>query len=189
MQDLPQRRARRALIAPCHAGYVGYTCAGTTKKEFDMKIRPVVSLLCAALVSGSAYAAEEIAMDKIEPAIKYRQNVMQAMGGLVGASAGRLRDGFTHGPDMTAIAAALQALSKDVAALFPEGTDFGETEAKAEVWSKPEEFKKSAANLEEKVDAFAAAVKTGDRAESLKAFKAMGDACKSCHEDFRKEQN
>lgn len=154
-----------------------------------MKMRSVVAVVCAATLGGSALAAEEIAMDKIEPAIKYRQNVMQAMGGLVGASAGRLRDGFTHGPDMSAIANALQALSKDVAALFPEGTDFGETEAKPEVWSKPQEFQQAADDLEKKVEAFAAAAKTGDRAESLKAFKAMGDACKSCHEDFRKEKN
>lgn len=154
-----------------------------------MRTRSVAVLLGAALWSVSALAAEEIAMEKIEPAIKYRQNVMQAMGGLVGASAGRLRDGFEFGPDMTAIANGLQALSKDVVALFPKGTDFGETEAKPAVWEKPDEFKQAADTLEEKVDAFAEAVKTGDRAASLKAFKAMGDACKGCHEDFRKEQN
>lgn len=159
-----------------------------------MKAKSVVSMVGAGLAGvgllcASAQAAEQIAMEKIEPAIKYRQNVMQAMGGLVGASAGRLRDGFTHGPDMTAITNALQALSKDVPALFPEGTDFGETEAKAEVWSKPKEFEKAADDLKEKVDAFAAAAKNGDRAETLKAFKAMGDACKACHEDFRKEKN
>lgn len=159
-----------------------------------MKRKSVVSwfgigLVSAGLVWSSMVAAEEIAMEKIEPAIKYRQNVMQAMGGLVGASAGRLRDGFTHGPGMTAIADALQALSKDIVALFPKGTDFGETEAKPEVWEKPKEFEQAASNLKDKVDAFAAAAKTDDRAGTLKAFKAMGDACKACHEDFRKEKN
>lgn len=154
-----------------------------------MKNRSMAALLGVTLWSASALAAEEIAMEKIEPAIKYRQNVMQAMGGLAGASAGRLRDGFTFGPDMTAIASALQALSKDVAALFPPGTDFGETEAKPAVWEERDKFEESAKNLEQKVDAFAAAVKGGDRAETLKAFKGMGDACKACHEDFRKEKN
>lgn len=154
-----------------------------------MKARSVVPFLGAALICSSVFAADEIAMEKIEPAIKYRQNVMKSMGGLVGVSAGRLRDGFSHGPEMNAVADALQALSRDVAALFPQGTDFGETEAKPEVWSKPKEFQQASDNLEKKVDAFAAAVKKGDRAESLKAFKAMGDACKSCHEDFRKEKN
>lgn len=154
-----------------------------------MRTRSVAVVLGAALWSVGALAAEEIAMEKIEPAIKYRQNVMQAMGGLMGASAGRLRDGFDFGPDMTAIANGLQALSKDVVALFPKGTDFGETEAKAVVWEKPDDFKKAADDLQEKVDAFAAAVKGGDRAQTLKAFKGVGDACKACHEDFRKEKN
>lgn len=159
-----------------------------------MKRKSVVSLfgtgvVGVALVWGSVHAAEEIPMEKIEPAIKYRQNVMSAMGGLVGASVGRLRDGFSYGPDMKSIADGLQALSKDIPALFPEGTDFGETKAKPAVWEKREKFEKAAANLKDKVDAFAAAAKTGDRASSLKAFKAMGDACKGCHEDFRKEKH
>lgn len=159
-----------------------------------MKRKSAVSLLGVALLGAglswaSVQAAEEIPMDKIEPAIKYRQNVMQAMGGLVGASAGRLRDGFKHGPDMSAIADALQALSKDIPALFPEGTDFGETKAKAAVWDNRDKFEKAASNLKDKVDAFAKAAKSDDRAATLKAFKGMGDACKGCHEDFRKEKH
>ena len=144
--------------------------------------------LLAGLGSLSAAQAEEIAFDKIEPAIKYRQNVMQALGGLAGTSVGQLRDGFEFGPDLELVAKAMQELSRDIPALFPEGTDFGETKAKPEVWSKREEFEKSAEEAAEKVDAFAAAVQTEDRRETLKAFKAMGDACKSCHEDFRKEE-
>ncbi len=159
-----------------------------------MKRKSVVSLLGigivgAALTWATAYAVEEIPMEKIEPAIKYRQNVMAAMGGLVGASAGRLRDGFSYGPDMQAIADGLQSLSRDIPALFPKGTDFGETKAKDAVWANRDKFEKAAANLKDKVDAFAAAAKTGERAGTLKAFKAMGDACKSCHEDFRKEKH
>jgi cytochrome c556 len=133
--------------------------------------------------------AEEIAFDKIEPAIKYRQNVMKAIGGLAGTSVGQLRDDLQFGPELQAVAQALVGLTRDIPALFPAGTDFGETDAKAEVWSEREAFEKSAQETADAVDAFAAAVEQGDRREMLKAFKAMGDACKSCHEDFRKEQN
>ena len=31
------------------------------------------------------------------------------------------------------------------------------------------------------------ATKTGDTAKSADAFKALGGACKACHEDFRKD--
>ncbi|MGD2083003.1 MAG: cytochrome c [Chromatiales bacterium] len=149
--------------------------------------------LCAGILAGAAQVtgvqAQEIAFDKIEPAIKYRQNVMKAIGGLAGTSVGQLRDDLQFGPDLPAVARALQALTRDIPALFPEGTDFGETDAKPEVWSKRDAFEEAAQKATDAVDAFAASVDEGDRREMLKAFKAMGDACKNCHEDFRKEKN
>jgi len=146
----------------------------------------VLAGLMACLGAVMAVHAEELAFDQIEPAIKYRENVMEAMGGLMGISAGRLRDGLTFGPELTEVASSLQAMSRDVAALFPEGTDFGETEAKPDVWERPDELAKAAETLRERVDAFVAATGQGDRVAMLKAFKGVGEACKSCHEDFRK---
>jgi len=147
---------------------------------------PVLVGLMACLGVVTAVSAEELAFDRIEPAIKYRQNVMAAMGGLVGISAGRLRDGLTFGPELPEVARALQAMTRDVAALFPEGTDFGETEAKPDVWERPEEFARASQTLRERVDSYLAATAEGDRVAMLKAFKAVGEACKSCHKDFRK---
>ena len=141
------------------------------------------------LLGAHPLAAQEVPMEKVEAAIKYRQNVMEALGGLTGTAVGQLRDGFSHGPELTAVVAGLQALSTDIPALFPEGTDFGETRAKESVWSERKAFEDAAAEAAEKVDAFAAAVQQGDRREMLGAFKEMGDGCKGCHEDFRKEKN
>jgi len=141
------------------------------------------------LTTGTSRAQEEVPFDKVEAAVKYRNNVMDAMGGLAGAAAGRLRDGFDYGPDVESIAAALQALSSDVPRLFPKGSDFGDTRAKAEIWENWEDFKEAAEKAEKKVDGFAEAAQGGDRREMLKAFKAMGDACKNCHEDYRKEED
>jgi len=150
----------------------------------------VGSVLAFGLFAGvGAQAQQEVPLDKIEPAIKYRQNVMQAIGGLVGTSVGQIRDGLEYGPELTAVAQGLQALTRDIPALFPEGTDFGETNAKAEIWENWDEFEQRAADTREAVDGFAAAVAQGDRREMLRAFKAMGDSCKACHEDFRREQD
>lgn len=147
------------------------------------------ALTIGALAMGaSAMAqAESIAMDKIEPTIKYRQSVMSAMGGMLGIAVGQLRDGITDGPDLDQVAATLQALSTNMPALFPEGTDFGETHAKAAVWSEREAFEKAATETEEAIDAFAMAVDGGDRKAMLVAFKKVGDSCKSCHKDFREK--
>lgn len=153
--------------------------------------KKVFTVLAAGVLAGAAMLAaqaEQIPMDKIEPAIKYRQNVMKAMGGLTGTAVGQLRDGFTQGPELEAVAAALQALAADIPALFPEGTDFGETEAKPEVWSQREAFEQAAEESKRSIDAFAAAVQQGDRKAMLTAFKKMGDACKACHEDFREKR-
>jgi cytochrome c556 len=81
----------------------------------------------------------------------------------------------------------MHALSADIPALFPPGTDFGETKAKPEVWSKRQEFEKSASKAKEAIAAFSAAAEKGDRKETFAAFKEVGGACKGCHDDFRKE--
>lgn len=129
--------------------------------------------------------AQELSMEQTEAAIKYRQSVMSAIGGLMGTSVGRIRDGLDYGPDMKQVAAALQALTRDIPALFPKGSDFGETDAKPEVWENRQAFEEASAKMREQADAFSASVQTGDRKQMLGAFKGVGDACKGCHEDFR----
>jgi len=131
--------------------------------------------------------AQEIPLEKAEAAIKYRQNVMSALGGLAGTVVGQLRDGFSYGPDLKDVTVALRTLSTDIPALFPTGTDVGETKAKAEVWSKRQQFEEAASKAKEKIGAFADAVDQGERGAIFGAFKEVGDACKGCHDDFRKD--
>lgn len=152
--------------------------------------KAAAALLAAGLGAGAiVWAQTEVPLDKVEQAIEYRQNVMKAIGGLAGTSVGQIRDGFEHGPELTAVAAGLQALTRDIPSLFPEGSDFGETDAKSEIWEDWDTFEQRAVSTRDAVDAFAASVEQGDRTEMLRAFKDMGDACKACHEDFRKEQD
>jgi cytochrome c556 len=146
-----------------------------------------VLIACAAAVAAAPVSAQEVPMEKVEQAVKYRQNVMSAMGGLVGVAIGHLRDGFTYGPDLGMTASALQALSADIAALFPEGTDFGETDATAEVWSDRAGFEDKSKEAADATAAFAEAVKSGDKAATMQAFKSVGDACKGCHETYRED--
>jgi cytochrome c556 len=148
------------------------------------------TLLAAALAAAAVVtpvSAAEIPMDKVEQAVKYRQNVMSIMGGLTGTAVGKLRDGFEFGPDLEAVAAALVATTGDIPALFPAGTDFGETDATAEVWSDAEGFADKAREAEEAAKGFHEAVKSGDKATIMGAFKAVGDSCKGCHEAYRKQ--
>ncbi len=150
------------------------------------KLMPATSLLLAAALTGPA-AAADVPMDKLEEAVKYRQNVMSIMGGLVGTAVGRLRDGFEFGPGLDAVAAALVATTADIPALFAEGTDFGETDATAEVWSDAEGFAEKATAAADAAASFQEAVASDDKASIMGAFKAVGDSCKGCHEAYRKQ--
>ena len=153
--------------------------------ELAVPARLIMGLLTLGVILPAQ--AEEVPMEKAEAAIKYRQNVMSAMGGLAGTVVGQLRDGFSYGPDLKGVAAAMGTLSTDIPALFPSGTDIGETKAKPEVWSKRQQFEDAASKAEEKIAAFADAVDQGDRGAIFGAFKDVGDACKGCHDEFRKD--
>ena len=152
-------------------------------------LRPLgaAALLSVGLAFALPAAAEEVPMEKVEQAIKYRQNVMSAMSGLLGTAVGQLRDGFAFGPDINGVAAGLEAVTMDIAALFPEGTDLGETKAKAEVWSDSEGFSDKSKQAADAAKAFSEAVKSGDKTMMLQAFKGVGDSCKGCHEAYRAE--
>jgi cytochrome c556 len=80
-------------------------------------------------------------------------------------------------------------LTGDIPALFPKDSDFGKTKAKDEVWSKHAEFEKSAKDSADKVGAFAKAVQAGNQQSIEASFKELGESCKACHKDFRKEKN
>ncbi|MDH5513498.1 MAG: cytochrome c, partial [Gammaproteobacteria bacterium] len=61
--------------------------------------------------------------------------------------------------------------------------------ARDEVWSKRAEFEKAAKNATTRVEAFAKAVEGGNQQAITASFKDMGEGCKGCHKDFRKEKN
>lgn len=123
-----------------------------------------------------------------ENVIKYRKNVMKAIGGHTSAAAAIVQGKVDYKAHLAEHARALQALAKDIPALFPKDSDFGDTNAKDEVWSKRAEFEKAASNAKTKVEAFAKAVKGGKQDAIVASFKDMGEGCKGCHKDFRKEE-
>ena len=146
--------------------------------------KTAILLLTAA---GVTFTAASYAQDPVEQ-IKYRQNVMKAIGGNMGAIAAILQGKVEHKHHLKMFATALNADSKAVRDLFPEGSDMGETRAKPEIWQKPEEFKAAIEKVETAADDFLAAVDSGDQATIGEAMKALGGACKNCHDDFRQKK-
>ena len=106
----------------------------------------------------------------------------------MGAAARIVRGKVDYNDQLKLHADSINGIAKTVSTLFPEDSDFGDTDAKPEVWSKPKEFAASVKANEEAAAAFSKLVAGGDKAALADSFKKLSDSCKSCHEDFRVEK-
>ena len=142
-----------------------------------------LAAVCAAM---SLPAAAQFA--KPEDAIKYRKaafTVMATHFGRVGAMAnGKIPFDAKLVAENAEIAA---MMSKLPYAAFVEGSDKGDTKAKPEVWSDSEKFKAAATKMQDEMAKLNAAAKTGNQDAIKAAFGPVGQACKGCHDNFRKE--
>ena len=120
--------------------------------------------------------------DEPENFIKYRQSMMAAIGGHNGSASQILRGRVTPPGHLAMHANALRDLTADLAALFPEGSDFGETKARADIWSDWAGFEKAANDAKTATAAFAEAVTGGDAGNIEAAFKQVEIGRASCRE-------
>jgi cytochrome c556 len=91
--------------------------------------------------------------------------------------------------------ATVEAKAKDImgtadkiVSLFPKGSTTGKTKAKPEIWEKPDDFSKAAKNLNKAASELASAAKAGNADDVDVKVKALGEACNSCHKQFRAEK-
>ena len=149
-----------------------------------MNIKKLTTSISLALLLAPAYAAEPEAED----IIKYRISVMQAYGAHMAATARTIRGKVNYQDQLKLHADSIEGISKVIAELFPEDSDFGDTRAKEEVWSKPKEFDQAIKDNQQAAAVYSKAVAGGDKAKLAKSFKMLFESCKSCHETFRTEK-
>jgi len=75
-----------------------------------------------------------------------------------------------------------------IVSLFPKGSTTGKTKAKPEIWEKSDDFSKAAKNLNKAASELASAAKAGNADDVDVKVKALGEACNSCHKQFRAEK-
>jgi len=143
------------------------------------------TVIAVTLIAAAAAAQAE----EPEDYIKYRQAVMEAIGGHSGAASQIVRGKVSPPGALAMHADALAALNADLASLFPAGSDFGETRAKAEIWDNWTAFEKAAGDAKSATAAFAAAVAGGDADTIAAAYRDVGEACKGCHKEFREKDD
>jgi cytochrome c556 len=81
----------------------------------------------------------------------------------------------------------ISVTAKKIPELFPEGSLHGETEALPAIWKDWDRFTGNAEDLDRVAGELAAALDAG-ATDWTGAFKQVVDACKACHQDFRKKK-
>jgi cytochrome c556 len=141
-------------------------------------------LAAAALLAVPAHAQ----FAKPEDAYKYRAAVMTLHGAHMGRINAQLKSGIPNIQLIAENVALLDTLNQLFMTAFPEGSDMvASSRAKPEVWTQPAKFKQYGERLNAEVTKLSAAVKSGDVAATRSAFSATAQACKACHDDFRRE--
>lgn len=98
-----------------------------------------------------------------------------------------------NAPDMGVVranAATINAMAPQVAGWFPKGTgpqDGVKTDALQTIWTEPEAFRQAAARFVDEADKFQALAGIGNAAALDQGVKALGGACKNCHDRFREK--
>ncbi len=140
----------------------------------------VVGMIAPLLAQGAA---------EPEDIIKYRQNSMKASGAHMAASNAIIKGKVPFNSQLIVHALALEQLNHDTASLFPKGSDFGKTKALDAVWTNRADFDKAAHAVSIKAKAFTRAAASKDPKTAEPAFKALSEACSSCHKKFRKKDD
>nr|WP_148219150.1 cytochrome c [Azospirillum sp. B510] len=81
----------------------------------------------------------------------------------------------------------IDAFAARIPTLFPPGSDKGKTAAKEVIWANFPDFTAKAQALQESAKALKVAAASGDKAATGKAFGAVADGCKACHQRYRSE--
>jgi cytochrome c556 len=155
-----------------------------------MKMLKPVScvLLAGTLFAGVAPLHAEV--DNANAWISYRESLMETLK-YHSKAARKVAKGSPALPLNTHLLAHARAM-RDAAGfipdLFPQGSDFGETEAKDAVWEDREGFDAAAKKLADALDTLVKAAEADDRDAAGKALKQVGKACKGCHDDYREEE-
>lgn len=138
-----------------------------------------IILIATAIAAFTAVAHADVVED--------RKAIMKAIGKSVGSIAPMLK-----GEKPFDSAVAIDALSKisenankfDVAALFPAGSDKGNTEASPKVWDEAADFSVHVEKF--RTDAAAAAEAKPQDMDQLKvAFQQVSANCGTCHQAYR----
>ena len=146
----------------------------------QIKIVTVLSVLLSFCFFGSSSLADSKGI------IKYRQNVMKATGGHMGAIVDILKNRLPLADHIVDHARSIEQNSKMTLAMFPKGSGLGETKAKPTIWENWSKFESAVQDFERESVKLAKVAESGDIEALAKQVRATGKTCGGCHRNFRK---
>jgi cytochrome c556 len=145
----------------------------------------------AAPMDASAPLGAQVSREQALQLMEERHEGMEEIGDAMKLITRELR-GDT--PDLAKVregAATINRLAPEVSGWFPPGSgpEIDETEAKAEIWQKPEDFAAKRNAFQQSAQAFNAAAQGNDVAAIRAAHAELGKTCKACHDLYREEDH
>ena len=149
--------------------------------------RALILGCCLTVLSGIQAHADDY---EAQALIDYREDTMDSIKGHNNAIEAILKGKVPYRDQLDAHMASLEALLGGIGKLFPEGSDFGDTNAKDAIWENPAKFEQTVNDAQKAFADFKKVVAAGDDRASLDAFKQFGkSSCGNCHKSFRKKDD
>lgn len=142
----------------------------------------------AAIVLASAVPAFALDAASVE---KSRHDYFHQLGKAMKSAGDELKKSEPSMADVKVFAATIDKLAPELASHFPAGSgpDSGvKTETKADIWSRPADFKTAVERFTTAAHTYNTTAQTGDLAATRAARIALGKTCGGCHDNFRNEK-
>ncbi|MGB1173576.1 MAG: c-type cytochrome [Marinobacterium sp.] len=139
-------------------------------------------------LSCALFAAPLAQADRAEDAIEYRQGIFKAYGWHFGAMGAMVRGKVDYDAEQFAHhAKSFLAVAPLAAEGFVEGSDFGDTSAKDELWENLDDVNQRFVAMTEAAEKLVAA-SGGELSDAKAAFGAVAKSCKGCHDNYREKR-
>ena len=129
-----------------------------------------------------AFGPEE---DSSENVIKYRQYVMNAMSNHFKALKFLATGRITQPDQWLPHARSMVDMANMIESAFPPESDFGDTEAKEEIWENKGDFNQKALKLIKASEAMVKLIEANGHDKVLEQIKEVSNTCKACHKKYR----
>ena len=141
------------------------------------------------LLASFTIATPTFAQTAPEDAYDYRRSVMKSLGSHTHAFFLIFSGKVDQPTQMSTHANAISAIGAEISTLFPAGSNVDNSSALPLIWEEPEQFSEVAQNAKIATAGLAAAVASGDRQAVAQGFRALGNACKGCHDRYREDDD